>query len=220
MKQHIYTVFFDLEKNVFNIDHKNNFLEYFLIETIPEYEYADKCYKRYLKKIKEKVRSGAKLAHLNKMYFKNFTGMQENLLSEIAESWFDNLYQQAGNGMFNAKTIFEIDMHKRNGAEIVFLSSSFRSQIAGIINKLGVDDVICASLEKIKGYYTGNILSDPISCLGKVRAMECYTNSLQADFNAPFVLKKENKVSSFYDYYEENILGTDGKNSRHSIIRQ
>ncbi len=208
MMQNKYTVFFDIENHIFNIDHKNNFLEYFLIETIPARKYAKDCYKRYLRKSGEKLLLGVSKASLNKYYFKNFSGMSENLLSEIANSWFDSVYKDMKEDLFFHKSIFDIDMHKRNGGKVVLLSTSFLSQVKPLLKELGIDEVVCSQLEVLKGYYTGNIISDPLSELGKVKVMKNYLEKSKVSYDSSLDLEEEDLYQDYYHDYEIQALNS------------
>lgn len=55
------------------------------------------------------------------------------------------------------QAIDEINMHKRNGAVIVILSSSIRPVCSLVAEALGIDDILCTELEMIDDHYTGEV---------------------------------------------------------------
>jgi HAD superfamily hydrolase (TIGR01490 family) len=61
-----------------------------------------------------------------------------------------------------------IKSHKEKGARIVILSSSLSYLCREISDNLGIDDIICSSLEVRDGYMTG--LADGAHCYGKEKA--------------------------------------------------
>jgi HAD superfamily hydrolase (TIGR01490 family) len=61
-----------------------------------------------------------------------------------------------------------IRSHKEKGARIVILSSSLSYLCREIADNLGIDDIICSSLEVRDGYLTG--LADGTHCYGKEKA--------------------------------------------------
>lgn len=172
MSKFNYIVFFDAENSIFNFKVKYSFLEYFLLETLPQENYARRCYKKFVHKNSEYEKNGVSEFILNREYFKNFSGMPEKLMQEIGHSWYVKYKLELNDIFFNQKTIFEIGMHKKNNAQIVLLSKIFKPCLDPLIEELSAHVAICPELEIINGYYTGNLISDPINSEGKSRAIK------------------------------------------------
>jgi hypothetical protein len=127
MSSYHYCAFYDVDETVFNFKIKESFLEFFLIETLPLESYARRLFNKFLKRDYARRLNGTSELELNKEYFKNFSGMPDKLMQEIGHSWYYKTKLERQEAFFNQKTIYEIEMHKRNGAQIVLLSTSFLS---------------------------------------------------------------------------------------------
>ena len=172
MSKFNYSTFYDADDLIFNFKIKNSFLEYFLVETLPVENYARRAYEKFIKKYGQNLLNGASESFLNREYYKNFSGMPSKLMLEIGRSWYYKSKLEYKDNFFNQKSLFEIEMHKRNKAQIVILSSSFLPCLEPLMEELSSESVICTELEVINGYYTGNIIFDPIMVEGKTKAIQ------------------------------------------------
>jgi len=191
MSKFNYSVFFDVETSIFNFDFKNSFLEYFLIETLPVENYARRSFEKFVRKYNRNLLKGASDRFLNQEYYKNFSGMPSKLLLEIGHSWYYKSKLEYGDNFFNPKSIFEIEMHKRNQAQIVLLSSSFPPCLEPLMEEFSFKFIICTELEVINGYYTGNILLDPVTIEGKSESIK---NFLLKQDNKNLILEEKNSL--------------------------
>jgi hypothetical protein len=208
MNKFDYTVFIDADASIFNVKVKDSFLQYFLLETIPSETYATQVFEKYLKNTNQNLLNGVKSSLLNKNYFKNFCGMPSKLLIEIGVSWFNKSKLQLKENFLNQDTLFTIDMHKRSHAQIVLLSCSFFPCINPLLEYLDCNDIICTELEIINGYYTGNIIYDPICYEGKEKALKNYLNNL-CYYEDKILSELHNFESLFCDIssdYSEDII--------------
>ncbi len=207
MSKFNYITFFDADETIFNFDIKNSFLEYFLIETLPVESYARRAFEKYMNKNNKNSLKGASGSFLNREYFKNFSGMPVKLLSEIGYSWYYKSKLEINENFFKQTSIFEIEMHKRNSAQIVVLSSSFLPCLEPLLDEFCINSLVCTNLEIINGYYTGNILSDPINVDGKTKAIENFLLTQRVGLKNSNSVNLEQLDAPFcdiaYDYTED-----------------
>lgn len=208
MTQFNYTTFFDADDSLFNFPVKFSFLEYFLLETLPMESYARRAFEKYMRRNNRNSLKGASAIFLNQEYFKNFSGMPTKLLSEIGYSWYYKCKLELNHNFLNQKSLFEVAMHKRNQAKIVLVSRMFMPCLEPLIEELASNELICAQLEVVNGYYTGNILSDPITVDGKNIAIKNFLSHQESSpphnrIRNPINVE-ENEVhfcDISYDYY-------------------
>ncbi|MES2613823.1 MAG: haloacid dehalogenase-like hydrolase [Bdellovibrionota bacterium] len=211
MSKFNYNMFFDANDSLFNFEVKYSFLEYFLLETLPVESYARRAYDKYIDKMNKNILNGASPCYLSKEYFKNFSGMPVKLMFEIANSWYYKSKLDYKEDFFNQKVLFEIKMHKRSNAQIVILSSLFSPCLEVLKEEIFLDAMICSELEVINGYYTGNIICDPLVTEGKSEAIKNFL--LKQDSN--IIDQKDdfstsNEVNNYfcdisYDYSDDII---------------
>lgn len=78
-------------------------------------------------------------------------GVEEPALNELAVEIFNNSLKKSIRPEIEEK----IKHHKKNGAQIVILSSSVYPICKAIADHLGIDDIICTHLETNNGIFTG-----------------------------------------------------------------
>jgi len=211
MNKFNYMTFFDADVSIFNCNIRQSFLEYFLIETLPVESYARHSYDKFIKKNNRNILNGASERFLNREYYKNFSGMPAKLMSEIGCSWYYKSKLELNENFLNQKIMFEIEMHKRSHAQIVLLSNSFLPCLEPLMEELASDSIICTELETINGYYTGNIISDPLTADGKRKAIEKFLVKqncieLQPHLNSKSILLEQTHDSFCdisYDYNDD-----------------
>lgn len=205
MHKFSYSMFFDADNSIFNFKVKNSFLEYFLLETLPVESYARRAYEKFVKKYNRIILNGADESFLNREYFKNFSGMPEKLLLEIGYSWYYKSKLEQRENFFKQKTIFEIEMHKRNNAQIVLLSTSFLPCLEPLMEEISSSAIICPELEILNGYYTGNVIADPLAMLGKTNAIQNFL--LKQDNGTAQVEGKSTRIEETDSYFCDIFTG-------------
>jgi hypothetical protein len=212
-------MFYDVEDSIFAFDIKYSFLEYFFLETLPEENYAINQFQKFIQR--EDAKFGSNGVLFNRAYFKNFSGMPTKLMYEIARSWYYKNKLEKKDKFFNLQTIYEIEMHKRNDAQIILLSSFFFPCIEPFMEEFSLNNLICADLEIMNGYYTGNILINPIIEQGKEEAINKFLNNillLKNQTNNQNTDKDNIYCDISYDYKEE-IINLNNKNKNKNLYR-
>ena len=224
MNRFNYIVFLDADKSIFNVKVKYSFLEYFLLETLPAANYAHLAYEKFLKNMNRNILRGVPPSIINRNYYKNFSGMPNKLMYEIGYSWYYKSKLELKENFLNQNVLYEIAMHKKNNAQIVLLSCSFLPCLEPLLDELECSSVICTDLEIINGYYSGNIIYDPIFSEGKTKAIKNFMtkqNENKEEKINNFVRQNEIE-SSFCDIafdYKEDILNFYNSDKFRSLYR-
>jgi HAD superfamily hydrolase (TIGR01490 family) len=169
-----YYAFFDVDGTVVKMKSMLNFLKYF-------YLHQDKVLGRlkyFLYGIGTDVyeKIGINREWLNKRYYKKFKGYHKDFVRDLGESWF--LYEKkSSNNLYIKNILDEINKHKKNSAEIVFVSGSFDPCLKPLANQLGVKIILATTLEIENGLYTGKILRPQAIGEGKAHLIKTFLNN-------------------------------------------
>ncbi len=81
-------------------------------------------------------------------------GLSEKTIMELSSEVSYNVLIPA----IRSEVSSELDMHRKQNAKVVILSSALKPVCLEVSNYLGMDDILCSELEVINGYYTGRPL--------------------------------------------------------------
>lgn len=177
-KPHKYYAFFDVDNTVVKIKTMRSFLKYFYTKKhriLGKYKYklyqlGATCYKLL----------GVKREFSNKRYYTKFTGHQAADIKALCDAWFNEL-ENDPNNIFIKDTLQEIEWHKANGGEIVFVSGSFEWCLEPIAKKLGVENLLSTKPQVDNGVCTGEIMPPQTIGKGKVQAIKNFLNERAGD---------------------------------------
>lgn len=70
-----------------------------------------------------------------------------------------------------------IDKHRTQNHKLVVITSTNRFVVEPIVQKLGIDNIICSEPEIREGRYTGNFLEEPCFREGKITKLQRWLNT-------------------------------------------
>ena len=97
-------------------------------------------------------------------------GVKETALIDLCSEVFNDTILPS----FHHEVTSEIELHKKNNAKLVILSSSLEPLCVKVADYLKMDDIICTRLQVINGVYTGRLSGIPCFREGKVAGMTEY----------------------------------------------
>jgi HAD superfamily hydrolase (TIGR01490 family) len=163
---HKYYAFFDVDNTVVKFKTMRSFLRYFYIQRHPvlgwllfkKYELSSAVYRYF----------GRNRVFLNQRYYKQYKGIEEKVIRTACEEWFRSL-ETADACSYMTIVLTEMEWHKNNGAELVFVSGSFDWCLEPLARKLNVEHVLATHLEVKNGLCTGSI--SPPQVIGRGKEM-------------------------------------------------
>lgn len=147
-----YLVFFDVDGTLIRIKSMFSFLKYY-----SRYKSKINNFKYYFYLIKTFIlqKLGVSRELINQQYYKNFANEKTHEVMALGERWWR--YVSSSNDLYNDKVVRELIKHRKNGAEIVFVSGSMPACIDPLAKELGAQHCLLTSLEVHNGYYTGKL---------------------------------------------------------------
>jgi HAD superfamily hydrolase (TIGR01490 family) len=125
-------------------------------------------YNELLKKLSQyRVEISDDRASVNRLFYKSFKGINVLKMQKKCVDWFSSY----GVKMLNPEVVSEIRHHQELNREIVIVSGSFSECIKPIAEYLGVDKYLCTELEVDNGFFTGELLTQPVIGEGKAKAI-------------------------------------------------
>ena len=144
---------------------------------------------RYMAHFREEVRKGTLREHLNRDYYRQFSGVSYKELEEAGEKWFGSRCDPA---LFISSAVAALKQHQSEERLTVFVSGSMRPVLAPIARYLGVTEIICAPLQLTDtGRVTGEIGTPQSIGAGKREAL------------IAFCIKKEINPADCYAYGDD-----------------
>lgn len=112
-------------------------------------------------------------AAFNRLFYLMYQGMEVEAVRRLSEEYFPTfalprLYEGA---------LREVEEHRRLGNRIVFISGSTDLVVAPLAAYLRADAVFAVSLEERGGFFTGNLLGEPLSDVRKAEVVRAYAVS-------------------------------------------
>lgn len=178
MNKNNYYAFFDVDETVVNIKTMFSFLRFFCSKNTRSKLLGGLRYHYLISQLKLLKKMGYSREYLNAYYYKFYQRTSLNLLLQTSQEWFQTFKKE--HNLFNKKIVDEINKHKINGGEIVFVSGSFFSCLKPIADFLDVKHILATELEERQGKLTGKIISQTIG-QGKADAIRNFL--AQKNFN-------------------------------------
>jgi len=162
-KTHTRVAFFDVDGTLTTSPSIFRFLRYYLafLGHSPR-EYED--LQRYIATMTVR---GFSREETNRASFTLFDGADAEMVSEVADRWFEA--ELGTGGFYHEPALAALRRHQRDGYHVVLVSGALPACLRPIAEDLGVDDVWCAEPEIVRGRYTGTIRKRPM--IGTAKAV-------------------------------------------------
>lgn len=108
--------------------------------------------------------------HFNKVFYRNYEGLDVSEIKSSASTIFDNYLKVR----IFPEAISQIEEHKENGDQVVLLTGSLDFIVRPIAEYLGVDSVLAPSLNELGGRFVGELKSKPLIGEEKAIVMKRY----------------------------------------------
>ncbi|UTJ46770.1 HAD-IB family hydrolase [Atlantibacter subterranea] len=160
--------FFDVDETVITIKSMIHFYKYWCNNRSATDEYH-----QFNEKFTTALQQGISREELNKMYYRQFKGVDINALICAGEKWHSDFFSNSE--LFIQTTISILNEHQNNGHQTVFVSGSMLPLLRPLAKQLGVDAILCTNLEvAADGELTGEIVAPQTIGEGKKEAMLSY----------------------------------------------
>ncbi len=157
--------FFDVDDTLISVKSMLSFQTFWYDQTGDELGRA--CYEQDLR---QHLHPGACWESLNRLYYRHFAGREAKRVAALGRAWFER-ERQSETPFYHARPLAELEMHQRQGREIVFVSGSFPALLEPIAQELGVVHILATRLAVKDGRYTGEILPPQTIGSGKAEAI-------------------------------------------------
>ncbi|WP_347331912.1 HAD family hydrolase [Marinimicrobium locisalis] len=135
---------------------------------------------RYERDLRQHSHSGASREFLNRLYYQHFSGRDPERVKAMGQEWFEHQRHLAA-PFYHPRPLAELQMHQRQGREIVLVSGSFPALLEPIARELGVPHILSARLVVREGLYTGEVLSPQTIGSGKAEAIGEFLSERQCN---------------------------------------
>ena len=144
--------FFDVDGTLINFNSMLSFLNY----TFTAY-YGNNEGIRRLKVYDRLVRSVDinNRQELNKLYYRNFQGIEKPFIKMISDEWFKETFYDKG--VFNKKCLAKLKQHQNDKHCVVFVSGGFFGTLDPLARYLNVEHILCVHPIVDNGVLTGEI---------------------------------------------------------------
>lgn len=166
---------FDLDETLLTFNSMHSFINFFFINYYGE--------RLGLKKIKgfssNKKMKQSKLSRelLNKLYYKNYEGIDKKTLEELSKQWFE-INIKTNIQAFNPPILQRLKEHQQADFKIVLVSGGFFATVDNITNHLNIDVCLVVIPTIVNGILSGDI--EGIQTIGAGKA-EAILNRFQAN---------------------------------------
>ncbi|HGM5491708.1 TPA: HAD-IB family hydrolase [Serratia fonticola] len=122
---------------------------------------------------------------LNRMYYRQFSGVDIDELYQAGETWFKKFL--TSDEAYIAPTLEAYQRHKQRGELTVFISGSMLPLLKPLGKQLNVDAILCTKLLlDEQGKLTGEIGDPQTIGEGKKRAMQTFSQQMHIDLRKSF----------------------------------
>lgn len=122
---------------------------------------------------------------LNRLYYRQFIGVDIEELYQMGELWFDTFL--TSDESYISLTMEAYQRHKLHGDLTVFISGSMLPLLTPLGNRLNVDAILCTKLLlDEQGKLTGEIGDPQTIGDGKKRAMQTFSQQMLIDLKKSF----------------------------------
>ncbi|QMV53369.1 HAD family hydrolase [Ewingella americana] len=126
------------------------------------------------KKFKEGLSQGTPREELNRMYYREFSGVNIQDLNRAGEAWFKEFFGQSD--IYIASAVNALNQHKKQGHITVFLSGSMQPILQPLGHYLDVDAILAAPLViNDAGILSGEIGQPQTIGMGKQHALLAFS---------------------------------------------
>ncbi|WP_051235110.1 HAD family hydrolase [Marinimicrobium agarilyticum] len=157
--------FFDVDDTLISVKSMFSFQAFWYDQTGDELGRA-----RYEQDLRRHLHPGASWEFLNRLYYRHFAGRDAKRVEALGQAWFEQ-QRKSESPFYHARPLAELEMHQRQGCEVVFVSGSFPALLEPIARELGVAHILATRLAVEQGRYTGEILPPQTIGAGKAEAI-------------------------------------------------
>lgn len=172
--------FFDVDETLIKMKSMFHFYHYW-----SNVRGTQKAYEAFIKRFQQAVAEGVKREVLNRMYYRQFAGVDIDDIYQVAEDWFHEYLQEQD--AYIASAVDRFQRHKISGHLTVFISGSMLPLLKPLGLRLGADAILCTQLLlDAKGKLTGEIGEPQTIGQGKQRALLSFSQSHNIDLSKSF----------------------------------
>ncbi|WP_413730223.1 HAD-IB family hydrolase [Sodalis sp. RH22] len=162
--------FFDVDETLIKMKSMFHFYQYW-----SESRQWTSKHQQFTANFKNAVAQGVTREELNKMYYREFAGVDIEDLYHMGEAWFNKYLSH--NETYIACAVEALQQHKINGQVVVFISGSMLPLLKPLGRRLGADAILCTPLLlNDKGLLTGEIGEPQTIGMGKQRALLAFSH--------------------------------------------
>lgn len=157
--------FFDVDETLIKMKSMFHFYQY----------WSDVCqwqekHQHFTERFRHALSAGTAREELNRMYYREFAGVNIDDLNRVGENWFNNFLQH--DEAYISSAVDALRQHKSLGYVTVFISGSMLPILKPLGEHLGVDAILSAPLLiNSSGILTGEIGEPQTIGRGKQRAL-------------------------------------------------
>jgi HAD superfamily hydrolase (TIGR01490 family) len=170
--------FFDVDGTLINFNSMISFLSYSLTAYYGSHEGTQRLNKYY--SIAQEIDILNNRQELNRLYYRNFEGIEKFCIQTISEKWFKAIFND--NEIFNEKCLAKLEYHQNNNHKVVFVSGGFFGNLDLLAQKLNVEHVLCVQPIVSDEVLTGEIdLTKQTIGIGKAIAIRAFVQQHYLD---------------------------------------
>ncbi|MDE9555325.1 HAD-IB family hydrolase [Xenorhabdus bovienii] len=172
--------FFDVDETLIKMKSMFHFYQFWCQsrQTMDEYQLFDRTFSSARK-------NDMAREELNRMYYRQFTGVDIDELYQAGEAWFKMFL--TSDEAYITPVIDAYQRHKLNGNLTIFISGSMLPLLTPIGKHLNVDAILCTKLLlDERGKLTGEIGDPQTIGEGKKQAMQSFAQHMHVDLRKSF----------------------------------
>ena len=167
--------FFDVDETLIKMKSMFHFYHYWC-----NVRGEQKAYSEFIDAFHVSVTDGIKREDLNRVYYRQFSGIDIDEIYQVADDWFHKYLQEKEAYIISAVDRFQ--RHKISGHLTVFISGSMLPLLKPLGQRLGADSILCTKLLlDSKGKLTGEIGDPQTIGQGKQRALLSFSKNNNID---------------------------------------
>lgn len=156
--------FFDVDETLIYPKSMFDFLLYWYQQRNQPNEYA-----RQMALIQLLVMNGADRAHINRVYYRQFAGVELAELKRVSAAWYWLRFVEGA--LYKPVVVDRLRQLCRRGVEAVLVSGSMQPLLTPIAEYLGVAAVLCAELHCEGGRLSGELCATAIGAAKRERVL-------------------------------------------------
>nr|WP_315292108.1 HAD-IB family hydrolase [Serratia proteamaculans] len=172
--------FFDVDETLIRMKSMFHFYHYW-----SKVRGSQKVYETFIKTFQQALTEGVKREVLNRMYYRQFAGVDIDDIYQVADDWFHEYL--GGDADYISSVVDRFQQHKISGHLTVFISGSMLPLLKPLGQRLGVDAILCSKLLlDDKGKLTGEIGEPQTIGQGKQHALLSFSQNSHIDLAKSF----------------------------------